>query len=98
MKMLVQTAVCLAVIISAAITSSAVVHAADQDGVQLFEQKIRLVVIQHCNSCHSIEARDQKILQGELFLDSAAGIAAAANRVKYCWSKGTPPTVCCLER
>ncbi len=49
---------------------------ADDDGVQFFEQKIRPVLVQHCYSCHSAEARDAKKLQGELYLDSAGGIAA----------------------
>ncbi len=51
-------------------------HAADDEGVRFFEQKIRPVLVQHCYSCHSVEARDNKKLQAELYLDSAAGIAA----------------------
>ena len=51
-------------------------HAADDQGVHFFEQRIRPVLVQHCYGCHSLEARDEKKLQGELYLDSAAGIAA----------------------
>src|SRR6188472_1445664 len=50
--------------------------AADEEGVQFFEQKIRPVLAEHCYSCHSEAARDAKKLQGGLFLDSAAGVAA----------------------
>jgi len=45
-------------------------------GIEFFEQKIRPVLVQQCYSCHSTQARDAKKLQGELYLDSAAGIAA----------------------
>ncbi|MBI5773790.1 MAG: DUF1553 domain-containing protein [Verrucomicrobia bacterium] len=40
------------------------------DGIAFFEQKIRHVLIEHCYSCHSAEA---KKLKGNLFLDSKAG-------------------------
>jgi hypothetical protein len=57
----------------------AALPAADDNGVQFFEQKIRPVLVQHCYSCHSTAARDAKKLQGGLFLDSAAGIAAGGD-------------------
>lgn len=50
--------------------------AADAEGVQFFEQKIRPVLVQHCYGCHSAEARDAKKLQGGLYLDTAAGVLA----------------------
>lgn len=53
--------------------------AADEEGIQFFEQKIRPVLVEHCYGCHSVEARDLKKLQGGLFLDSAAGIAAGGD-------------------
>ncbi len=65
-----------------------VLHAADEDGVQFFEQKIRPVLVQHCYSCHSVEARDQKKLQGALFLDSAAGVAAGGESGEMLLVKG----------
>lgn len=40
------------------------------DGIAFFEQKVRPVLVQHCYSCHSAEA---KKLKGNLFLDSKAG-------------------------
>ena len=49
---------------------------ANDDGLVFFEQKIRPVLVQHCYSCHSVEARDLKKLQGALYLDSAEGISA----------------------
>jgi len=48
-------------------------QAADEEAVQFFEQKIRPVLVQHCYSCHSVEAQSAKKLQGGLYLDSAAG-------------------------
>src|SRR6185436_15880032 len=54
----------------------AVAQAADDEGIRFFEQKIRPVLVQHCYSCHSAQARDAKKLQGKLFLDTAAGIEA----------------------
>src|SRR5688572_10931196 len=58
-----------------AILFATAAQAAD-DGVQFFEQKIRPVLVEHCYSCHSAQARDAKKLQGGLYLDSAAGVAA----------------------
>lgn len=52
------------------------VVAADDEGVQFFEQKIRPVLVQHCYGCHSVSAHEMKKLQGELYLDSAAGVLA----------------------
>ena len=44
--------------------------AADPAGTAFFEQKIRPVLVEHCYSCHSAEA---KKLKGNLYLDSKAG-------------------------
>ncbi len=44
--------------------------AADPAGMAFFEQKIRPVLVEHCYSCHSGEA---KKLKGNLYLDSKAG-------------------------
>lgn len=49
--------------------------AADKLGLEFFEQKIRPVLVEHCYSCHSVEARDSKKLQGDLLLDSATAVA-----------------------
>lgn len=40
------------------------------EGIAFFEQKIRPLLVEHCYSCHSAEA---KKLKGNLFLDSKAG-------------------------
>jgi mono/diheme cytochrome c family protein len=45
-------------------------YAADSAGIAFFEQKIRPVLVEHCYSCHSTEA---KKLKGNLYLDSKAG-------------------------
>lgn len=58
------------------VTSPIAVQAAEDEGIQFFEQKIRPVLVEHCYSCHSAAAQEAKKLQAALFLDSAAGIAA----------------------
>ena len=63
-------------------------QAADEEGVQFFEQKIRPVLVEHCYGCHSVEARDKKKLQGELYLDSAAGVAAGGESGEVLLVKG----------
>ena len=50
--------------------------AEDEEGIRFFEQKIRPVLVQQCYSCHSAQAREDKKLQGGLYLDTAAGVAA----------------------
>ncbi len=59
---------------SVSLTCVSLAHAAEDEGGQFFEQKIRPVLVQHCYGCHSVAARDAKKLQGELYLDSAAGV------------------------
>ncbi len=49
---------------------------ADDEGNRFFESRIRPVLVEHCYGCHSVKARDAKKLKGQLYLDSAAGIAA----------------------
>ncbi|WP_050986275.1 PSD1 and planctomycete cytochrome C domain-containing protein [Schlesneria paludicola] len=49
------------------------------EGLLFFEQKIRPVLVQHCYSCHSKDAQNQKKLQGALFLDSSEGILAGGD-------------------
>lgn len=43
---------------------------ASPEGLLFFEQKVRPVLVEHCYSCHSAEA---KKLKGNLYLDSKAG-------------------------
>jgi hypothetical protein len=45
----------------------------DPAGVDLFEKKIRPVLVQECYQCHSAQAAAQKKLQGELLLDTRDG-------------------------
>ena len=55
------------------LSSFAILHssfAADPAGIAFFEQKVRPVLVEHCYSCHSAEA---KKLKGNLYLDSKAG-------------------------
>lgn len=47
---------------------------ADEAGVQLFEEKIRPVLVKHCYKCHSAQALRANKLKGGLLLDSRAGI------------------------
>lgn len=52
------------------LVASSTTLAASSDGIAFFEQKIRPVLVEHCYSCHSAEA---KKLKGNLYLDSKAG-------------------------
>src|SRR5688500_12684869 len=45
--------------------------AADPDGIAFFEKRVRPLLVKHCYSCHSAEA---KKLKGELLLDTRAGV------------------------
>jgi cytochrome c553 len=49
----------------------AVPSARSQEGVDFFERKIRPVLVQHCYSCHSVEAKKNK---GDLYVDSKDGL------------------------
>jgi hypothetical protein len=46
----------------------------DPKGIELFEKKIRPVLVQHCYGCHSAEARAKKKLRGGLQLDTREGL------------------------
>ncbi len=46
----------------------------DARGIAFFESKIRPVLVQQCYSCHSQDAKKNKKLRGDLFLDSRAGL------------------------
>ncbi len=41
--------------------------------VEFFEQRIRPVLVDHCYSCHSTDAKQQKKLKGGLLLDTRGG-------------------------
>ena len=49
-----------------------VAHAGDQ-GIDLFEKKIRPILVDHCYQCHSDEAAAAKKLKGGLRLDTRSG-------------------------
>jgi hypothetical protein len=68
--------------VSVVLTLPRFAPAADEAGMDFFEQKIRPVLVEHCYSCHSGQAQSSKKLQGALFLDSAAGIAAGGESGK----------------
>ncbi len=61
----------LAVLIA---SGSSVASAAEPDpsGSDFFEAKIRPVLVEHCYSCHSVEAAGKKKLKGDLQLDTKA--------------------------
>ncbi len=80
-----KTLSCLAMVLTILSTSASV---ANDEGLQFFEQKIRPVLVQHCYSCHSAEARDSKKLQAALYLDSAAGITAGGESGEMLLFKG----------
>lgn len=47
---------------------------ADRKGIEFFETKIRPVLVEHCYSCHSEEARKNRKLKADFVLDSRAGL------------------------
>lgn len=46
----------------------------DPKATELFEKKIRPVLVQHCYSCHSADAAAKKKLKGGLLLDTRDGL------------------------
>ena len=55
--------------------------AAKDDAAQLrhFENKIRPILVEHCYSCHSVEAKANGKLQASLYLDSREGMLAGGD-------------------
>src|SRR5436190_930556 len=72
---MIRRLICVALIALGAI-QQARAQATNEEGLKLFEQKIRPVLVAQCYSCHSVAAREAKKLQGGLYLDSAAGMVA----------------------
>src|SRR6478752_4769011 len=58
-------------VIIAAMCGSAAVAGEDPTGTDLFETKVRPVLVEHCYGCHSVQA---KKLKGNLLLDSPEGM------------------------
>ena len=56
-------------------------HAAEPNpqALNLFEQKIRPALVEHCYKCHSDDAAKNKKLRGGLLLDSKAGWATGGD-------------------
>lgn len=44
------------------------------DQITFFEQRIRPVLVEHCEQCHSVAAQRNGKLKGSLFLDTRAGV------------------------
>lgn len=57
-------------VLTTILLASSTALAADPAGIAFFEQKVRPVLVEHCYSCHSAEA---KKLRGNLYLDSKTG-------------------------
>jgi hypothetical protein len=49
-------------------------RAQDPAGLDLFERKVRPVLVEHCSKCHSAEAEKAKKLKAGLLVDSRAGL------------------------
>ncbi len=49
-------------------------HATEAEDQEFFEAKIRPVLVEHCYSCHSQDARTNNKLKGGLLLDSRQGL------------------------
>jgi len=67
--------VCRAVLLAAALLVCPLLALADDrpspEGIEFFERKVRPLLVKHCYSCHSAEA---KKLRGELRLDTRDGV------------------------
>lgn len=59
-----------------ALPAAALAQEKNAQGIELFETKIRPVLVQQCYACHSKDAEKNKKLRGELYLDSSAGLRA----------------------
>ena len=55
------------------------IHADDAEALRHFETRIRPVLVQHCYSCHSLEAQASGKLKGGLLLDSRQGLLAGGD-------------------
>jgi hypothetical protein len=62
------------VLVAACLVGMAEAAHADPKGAEFFEKKIRPVLVAHCYSCHSAEARTKKRLRGGLQLDTRDGL------------------------
>ena len=63
----------IALVAAAALTMAPHLWAqpADPKGIEFFETKIRPVLVEHCYSCHSEEARKNRKLKADFVLDSS---------------------------
>src|SRR5262245_64161196 len=56
------------------LSAPAATAAPDKAGLELFEKKVRPILVQHCYACHSAEAQAKKKLRGGLLLDTKEGL------------------------
>ena len=59
----------------------------DPQALQFFEKKIRPVLVEHCYSCHSVEAQAKKKLKGGLLLDSGMRALGRARSLQWGYSE-----------
>lgn len=53
--------------------------ASEPEDLVFFETKIRPVLVEHCYSCHSVEAKDNNKLKGGLLLDTRQGLLSGGD-------------------
>lgn len=53
------------------------------DQLAFFESKIRPVLVEHCQKCHSDDAKEQGNLKANLWLDSREGLLRGAIRDRH---------------
>lgn len=83
-----KTSLIPATFLLAALASAAIAQPPTQEGLDFFEKKIRPALVEHCYKCHSVQAREDKKLQGDLYLDSAEGILAGGESRMPAFVKG----------
>jgi hypothetical protein len=69
-----RSTLCAAALLLLARSLPAAAPAAGKDGIAFFEAKVRPVLIQHCYSCHSLDAQKARKVRGGLLLDTKRGL------------------------
>lgn len=65
--------------LSVVLGSLPIARADESAGLELYESKIRPVLVKNCYSCHSVDAESKKKLKGGLLLDSRHGMLAGGD-------------------
>ncbi len=70
--------------------------AAEDEGMEFFEKRIRPVLVNECLECHSSQAKTQDKLKGGLLIDSKADLLRGEIRDRRLF-RGSPTKACCWK-